>query len=123
MICRQFHFHPSLCFVSLSQVPNIDFEGLFGNMQMVIKVSKQLLSDLEVSDAVGMSSGHCFRSSSLSLFFLTSREGAGAEGLAGGEYLCWENAVSVTWFRALPLLLSTAYFEAIEDVSNRRNFR
>lgn len=36
-----------------AQVPNVDFEGLFGNMQMVIKVSKQLLSDLEVSDAVG----------------------------------------------------------------------
>lgn len=36
-----------------AQVPNIDFEGLFGNMQMVIKVSKQLLADLEVSDTVG----------------------------------------------------------------------
>ncbi|XP_005885427.1 PREDICTED: dynamin-binding protein [Myotis brandtii] len=36
-----------------AQVPNIDFEGLFGNMQMVIKVSKQLLADLEISDAVG----------------------------------------------------------------------
>ncbi|KAM6184156.1 dynamin-binding protein isoform 3-T3 [Erethizon dorsatum] len=36
-----------------AQVPNIDFEGLFGNMQMVIKVSKQLLATLEISDAVG----------------------------------------------------------------------
>uniref|UniRef100_A0A8C3X3F1 Dynamin-binding protein n=1 Tax=Catagonus wagneri TaxID=51154 RepID=A0A8C3X3F1_9CETA len=36
-----------------TQIPNIDFEGLFGNMQMVIKVSKQLLADLEISDAVG----------------------------------------------------------------------
>ncbi|XP_069316618.1 dynamin-binding protein [Eulemur rufifrons] len=36
-----------------AQLPNIDFEGLFGNMQMVIKVSKQLLAVLEVSDAVG----------------------------------------------------------------------
>uniref|UniRef100_A0A8C5XXZ2 Dynamin-binding protein n=1 Tax=Microcebus murinus TaxID=30608 RepID=A0A8C5XXZ2_MICMU len=36
-----------------AQLPNIDFEGLFGNMQMVIKVSKQLLAALEVSDAVG----------------------------------------------------------------------
>ncbi|KAM5272193.1 dynamin-binding protein isoform 2-T2 [Ctenodactylus gundi] len=36
-----------------AQVPNIDFEGLFGNMQMVIKVSKDLLAALEVSDAVG----------------------------------------------------------------------
>nr|XP_025736503.1 dynamin-binding protein isoform X2 [Callorhinus ursinus] len=36
-----------------AQIPNIDFEGLFGNMQMVIKVSKQLLADLEISDAVG----------------------------------------------------------------------
>ncbi|XP_036683742.1 dynamin-binding protein isoform X5 [Balaenoptera musculus] len=35
-----------------AQIPNIDFEGLFGNMQMVIKVSKQLLADLEISDAV-----------------------------------------------------------------------
>ncbi|XP_036192259.1 dynamin-binding protein isoform X2 [Myotis myotis] len=34
-----------------AQIPNIDFEGLFGNMQMVIKVSKQLLADLEISDA------------------------------------------------------------------------
>ncbi|XP_053524409.1 dynamin-binding protein isoform X2 [Artibeus jamaicensis] len=36
-----------------AQIPNIDFEGLFGNMQMVIKVSKQLLADLEISDVVG----------------------------------------------------------------------
>ncbi|XP_012517230.1 PREDICTED: dynamin-binding protein [Propithecus coquereli] len=36
-----------------AQLPNIDFEGLFGNMQVVIKVSKQLLAALEVSDAVG----------------------------------------------------------------------
>ncbi|XP_006182976.1 dynamin-binding protein isoform X1 [Camelus ferus] len=36
-----------------AQIPNIDFEGLFGNMQLVIKVSKQLLADLEFSDAVG----------------------------------------------------------------------
>ncbi|XP_057633186.1 dynamin-binding protein isoform X3 [Chionomys nivalis] len=36
-----------------AQVPNIDFEGLFGNMQTVIKVSKQLLAALEISDAVG----------------------------------------------------------------------
>uniref|UniRef100_A0A8D2CVV7 Dynamin-binding protein n=1 Tax=Sciurus vulgaris TaxID=55149 RepID=A0A8D2CVV7_SCIVU len=36
-----------------AQVPNIDFEGLFGNMPMVIKVSKQLLAALEISDAVG----------------------------------------------------------------------
>ncbi|XP_077634904.1 dynamin-binding protein isoform X1 [Crocuta crocuta] len=36
-----------------AQIPNIDFEGLFGNMHMVIKVSKQLLADLEISDAVG----------------------------------------------------------------------
>ncbi|CAO2585585.1 Dynamin-binding protein [Lemmus lemmus] len=39
-----------------AQVPNVDFEGLFGNMQTVIKVSKQLLVALEISDAVGMSS-------------------------------------------------------------------
>ncbi|XP_006831526.1 PREDICTED: dynamin-binding protein [Chrysochloris asiatica] len=36
-----------------AQVPNIDFEGLFGNMQMVIKVSKQLLVTLENSSTVG----------------------------------------------------------------------
>ncbi|XP_023596556.1 dynamin-binding protein isoform X2 [Trichechus manatus latirostris] len=36
-----------------AQVPNVDLEGLFGNMQMVIKVSKQLLAALEVSDTVG----------------------------------------------------------------------
>ncbi|XP_028630512.1 dynamin-binding protein isoform X1 [Grammomys surdaster] len=36
-----------------AQVPNIDFEGLFGNMQTVIKVSKQLLAALEITDAVG----------------------------------------------------------------------
>lgn len=62
-------FRAALCFVSLSQIPNIDFEGLFGNMQMVIKVSKQLLADLEISDAVGMSSCHCFRSSLFFFFF------------------------------------------------------
>uniref|UniRef100_A0A2K5I122 Dynamin-binding protein n=1 Tax=Colobus angolensis palliatus TaxID=336983 RepID=A0A2K5I122_COLAP len=37
-----------------AQVPNIDFEGLFGNMQMVIKVSKQLLAALEINDAVSL---------------------------------------------------------------------
>ncbi|EDL41914.1 dynamin binding protein [Mus musculus] len=42
-----------------AQVPNVDFEGLFGNMQTVIKVSKQLLAALEISDAVGMSSCDC----------------------------------------------------------------
>ncbi|XP_005063616.2 dynamin-binding protein isoform X1 [Mesocricetus auratus] len=36
-----------------AQVPNVDFEGLFGNMQTVVKVSKQLLAALEISDAVG----------------------------------------------------------------------
>ncbi|XP_052041324.1 dynamin-binding protein isoform X1 [Apodemus sylvaticus] len=36
-----------------AQVPNVDFEGLFGNMQAVIKVSKQLLAALEISDTVG----------------------------------------------------------------------
>nr|XP_045008005.1 dynamin-binding protein isoform X3 [Jaculus jaculus] len=36
-----------------AQISNIDFEGLFGNMQAVIKVSKQLLATLEISDAVG----------------------------------------------------------------------
>lgn len=50
-----------LCFVFLSQIPNIDFEGLFGNMQMVIKVSKQLLTDLEISDNIGMSPCCYFR--------------------------------------------------------------
>ncbi|KAG8523544.1 Dynamin-binding protein [Galemys pyrenaicus] len=44
-----------------AQVPNIDFEGLFGNMQMVIKVSKQLLADLEICDTVGMSPCHLFK--------------------------------------------------------------
>lgn len=39
--------------LQLAQIPNIDFEGLFGNMQMVIKVSKQLLTDLEISDNIG----------------------------------------------------------------------
>ncbi|KAF2975264.1 hypothetical protein EK904_009137 [Melospiza melodia maxima] len=32
---------------------NIDFEGLFGNIHMVINFSKQLLSALEASDAIG----------------------------------------------------------------------
>ncbi|XP_076981841.1 dynamin-binding protein isoform X3 [Tamandua tetradactyla] len=36
-----------------AQVPNIDFEGLFGNMQVVIKISQQLLAALEISDAIG----------------------------------------------------------------------
>lgn len=50
-----------LCFVFLSQIPNIDFEGLFGNMQMVIKVSRHLLTDLEISDTIGMSPCCYFR--------------------------------------------------------------
>ncbi|XP_038599827.1 dynamin-binding protein isoform X2 [Tachyglossus aculeatus] len=36
-----------------TQVQNIDFEGLFGNIQMVINASKQLLVALEAADAVG----------------------------------------------------------------------
>ncbi|NWR90065.1 DNMBP protein, partial [Furnarius figulus] len=36
-----------------AQMQNIDFEGLFGNIQMVISFSKQLLSTLEASDAIG----------------------------------------------------------------------
>ncbi|XP_075391232.1 dynamin-binding protein isoform X3 [Tenrec ecaudatus] len=36
-----------------AQVTNMDFEGLFGNMQMVIQVSKRLLAALENSDTVG----------------------------------------------------------------------
>uniref|UniRef100_A0A8C5TN66 Dynamin-binding protein n=1 Tax=Malurus cyaneus samueli TaxID=2593467 RepID=A0A8C5TN66_9PASS len=36
-----------------AQVGNIDFEGLFGNIHMVINFSKQLLSTLEASDAIG----------------------------------------------------------------------
>ncbi|XP_045147270.1 dynamin-binding protein isoform X3 [Echinops telfairi] len=36
-----------------AQVPNMDFDGLFGNMQMVIQVSKRLLAALETSDTVG----------------------------------------------------------------------
>ncbi|KAM9134491.1 dynamin-binding protein isoform 4-T4 [Pangshura tecta] len=35
------------------QVQNVDFEGLFGNIQMVISFSKQLLGALEAGDAVG----------------------------------------------------------------------
>ncbi|XP_042636751.1 dynamin-binding protein [Orycteropus afer afer] len=44
---------PGLSEVTVMQIPHVDFEGLFGNMQMVIKVSKQLLAALENSDAVG----------------------------------------------------------------------
>ncbi|NXF32687.1 DNMBP protein, partial [Nyctibius bracteatus] len=36
-----------------AQVGNIDFEGLFGNIHIVISFSKQLLSALEASDAIG----------------------------------------------------------------------
>ncbi|XP_071419654.1 dynamin-binding protein isoform X2 [Pithys albifrons albifrons] len=36
-----------------AQIQNIDFEGLFGNIHMVISFSKQLLSSLETSDAIG----------------------------------------------------------------------
>ncbi|NXH68007.1 DNMBP protein, partial [Hydrobates tethys] len=36
-----------------AQMHNIDFEGLFGNIHMVISFSKQLLSTLESSDAIG----------------------------------------------------------------------
>ncbi|XP_042718855.1 dynamin-binding protein isoform X5 [Lagopus leucura] len=36
-----------------AQVPNVDFEGLFGNIQVVISFSKQLLSTLEASDSIG----------------------------------------------------------------------
>ncbi|KAK2530523.1 Dnmbp [Columba guinea] len=37
----------------IHQMQNIDFEGLFGNIHMVISFSKQLLSTLEASDAIG----------------------------------------------------------------------
>ncbi|XP_054019226.1 dynamin-binding protein [Dryobates pubescens] len=36
-----------------AQMQNIDFEALFGNIHMVISFSKQLLSTLEASDAIG----------------------------------------------------------------------
>ncbi|XP_075279653.1 dynamin-binding protein isoform X2 [Opisthocomus hoazin] len=36
-----------------AQMQNIDFEGLFGNIHMVISFSKQLLSTLEASDVIG----------------------------------------------------------------------
>ncbi|XP_021254521.1 dynamin-binding protein isoform X1 [Numida meleagris] len=36
-----------------AQVQNVDFEGLFGNIQVVISFSKQLLSTLEASDSIG----------------------------------------------------------------------
>ncbi|XP_050814720.1 dynamin-binding protein isoform X2 [Gopherus flavomarginatus] len=36
-----------------AQVQSVDFEGLFGNIQMVISFSKQLLDTLEAGDAVG----------------------------------------------------------------------
>ncbi|XP_077205503.1 dynamin-binding protein isoform X2 [Paroedura picta] len=36
-----------------AQVPHVDCEGLFGNIQGVIAFSKQLLNALEVADAVG----------------------------------------------------------------------
>ncbi|NXR09692.1 DNMBP protein, partial [Semnornis frantzii] len=36
-----------------AQVQNIDFEALFGNINIVISFSKQLLSTLEASDAIG----------------------------------------------------------------------
>ncbi|XP_054838699.1 dynamin-binding protein [Eublepharis macularius] len=36
-----------------AQVPHVDCEGLFGNIQGVIAFSKQLLSTLETADAVG----------------------------------------------------------------------
>ncbi|XP_010191646.1 PREDICTED: dynamin-binding protein [Mesitornis unicolor] len=36
-----------------AQMQNMDFDGLFGNIHMVISFSKQLLSTLEASDTVG----------------------------------------------------------------------
>uniref|UniRef100_A0A672VEB6 Dynamin-binding protein n=1 Tax=Strigops habroptila TaxID=2489341 RepID=A0A672VEB6_STRHB len=36
-----------------AQMQNIDFEGLFGNIHVVISFSKQLLSTLEASDVIG----------------------------------------------------------------------
>lgn len=63
-----------LCFVFLSQIPNIDFEGLFGNMQMVIKVSKQLLTDLEISDNIGMSPCCYFRNRFFFFLFFCRRQ-------------------------------------------------
>ncbi|XP_069720120.1 dynamin-binding protein isoform X1 [Phaenicophaeus curvirostris] len=36
-----------------AQMQNIDFEGLFGNIHVIITFSKQLLSTLETSDAIG----------------------------------------------------------------------
>jgi len=44
----------------IPQMQNIDFEGLFGNIHMVISFSKQLLSTLEASDVIGMISAVTF---------------------------------------------------------------
>lgn len=92
-------------FVSLSQIPNIDFEGLFGNMQMVIKVSKQLLADLEISDAVGMSSR-----SNLFFFFNFMGRRQEEKGLAKKRSFSY---LVQRLFGPQLLLLSAAYFEVI----------
>lgn len=46
--------------LSIPQMQSVDFEGLFGNIQVVISFSKQLLSTLEASDAIGMNSAVAF---------------------------------------------------------------
>lgn len=46
--------------IPIPQMQNIDFEGLFGNIQVLISFSKQLLSTLEASDAIGMNSAVTF---------------------------------------------------------------
>lgn len=49
-------FHIQDISLPIPQMQNIDFEALFGNIHSVISFSKQLLSTLEASDAIGMDS-------------------------------------------------------------------
>lgn len=77
---------------------------------MVIKVAKQLLADLETSNAVGMSSCRCFRSSFFFFNFMSKRQ---EKGLAGTSSYAGKLSFSYLVQRLFgpQLLLSAAYSE------------
>lgn len=67
-------------FLLIPQMQNIDFEALFGNIHMVISFSKQLLSTLETSDAIGMNSAVIF----------SQQAGMGFAGAKAEQFKWWE---------------------------------
>lgn len=76
----------------IPQMQNIDFEGLFGNIHVVISFSKQLLSTLEASDAIGMNSAVTF----------SQQAGMGFASGRAEQFKWWERITGLGFLPAGP---------------------